>query len=74
MWGLLISTKTGRPTGTIYPLLERLEGAGFLQSRRETGVDRPGQRRRLYLMLPAGRDWADGQLDRATAQGHTESS
>lgn len=72
MWGLLISTETGRPTGTIYPLLERLERAGFLQSRWETDIDRPGPRRRLYSLLPAGRQWADGQLDRDTAHRNKE--
>ena len=66
MWGLLISTKTGRPTGTIYPLLERLERAGFLQSRWESSVERPGPRRRLYSLLPEGREWAAGQLGRDT--------
>lgn len=73
VWGLLISTKTGRPTGTIYPLLERLERAGFLQSRWESGVDRPGPRRRLYSLLPAGREWAAGQLGRGMTYRNKES-
>lgn len=73
MWGLQISTRTGRPTGTIYPLLERLERAGYLQSRWETDVDRTGPRRRLYSLLPAGRQWADGQLGRDAAHGKKES-
>lgn len=58
VWGLLLVTKTGRPTGTIYPILERLEREGFLQSRWDDSESRPGARRRLYSLTPAGRGWA----------------
>ncbi|MEH0109682.1 PadR family transcriptional regulator [Tersicoccus sp. MR15.9] len=61
-WGLLLASQTGRPTGTIYPLLERLERAGFVCSRWDDDQTRPGPRRRLYSLLPAGRQWAVAKL------------
>jgi PadR family transcriptional regulator PadR len=72
VWGLQISGSTGRPTGTIYPLLERLERAGFLDSRWEADSDRPGPRRRLYRLIPAGREWAAEQLGRNTQRAVKE--
>lgn len=62
VWGLLLTTKTGRPTGTIYPILERLEREGFLQSRWDDNESRSGARRRLYSLTPTGRDWASARL------------
>lgn len=59
-WGLSISAATGRPTGTVYPLLVRLEQASFVTSDWEAANDRPGPRRRFYVLTPAGRDWASG--------------
>jgi PadR family transcriptional regulator PadR len=67
VWGLLLATETGRPTGTIYPLLERLERAGFVRSRWGADEPRPGARRRLYSLTPGGRDWATSRLDAAGA-------
>lgn len=58
IWGLNISAATGRPTGTVYPLLVRLEQALLVRSVWEAGNDRPGPRRRLYALTPAGREWA----------------
>ncbi|MCH6470245.1 PadR family transcriptional regulator [Sinomonas terrae] len=63
-WGLLISSKSGKPTGTVYPLLERLERAGFVTSFWEDETGRPGPRRRLYSLLPEGREWAMERLGR----------
>lgn len=62
VWGLLLATRTGRPTGTIYPILERLEREGFLQSRWDDSESRSGARRRLYSLTPAGRSWAGARL------------
>lgn len=58
VWGLNISAATGRPTGTVYPLLVRLEEAALVMSTWEDANDRPGPRRRLYALTPAGRSWA----------------
>ncbi len=58
IWGLSISAATGRPTGTVYPLLVRLEQASLVTSHWEATNDRPGPRRRLYALTPAGKDWA----------------
>ena len=58
IWGLRVSTTSGRPTGTVYPLLERLERAQFVSSRWEMDHDRPGPRRRLYAVTDDGRTWA----------------
>ncbi|WP_051275046.1 PadR family transcriptional regulator [Cellulomonas sp. URHD0024] len=60
VWGLLVAKQTGRPTGTIYPLLERLEREGFVRSR--WGEDAPGARRRLYTLTPEGHAWATDKL------------
>jgi PadR family transcriptional regulator PadR len=32
VWGLLLATENGLPSGTVYPLLERLELEGFVES------------------------------------------
>lgn len=58
-WGLAICTDTGRASGTVYPLLERLERYGLLTSRWESDdVARRGPRRRLYRLTGEGRIWA----------------
>jgi len=67
LWGLQLSAATGRPTGTVYPLLERLEQAGFVSSTWESENDRPGPRRRLYALTPPGRRWATEQCSASTA-------
>jgi len=62
-WGLRLATETGFPTGTIYPLLARLEREGFVQSYWADDSTRPGARRRLYSLTPAGRRWATARLE-----------
>jgi DNA-binding PadR family transcriptional regulator len=59
VWGLNVSVATGRPTGTVYPLLVRLEQAALVTSDWEAANERPGPRRRLYALTPEGQDWAD---------------
>jgi len=70
IWGLNISAATGRPTGTVYPLLVRLEQASLVTSDWEAANDRPGPRRRLYALTPAGQDWAS-RLCTATKQARS---
>lgn len=66
VWGLKIVRDTGRPTGTVYPLLERLERAGMVESRWEQGDGR-GPRRRLFELTPAGNDFA-GEVSEVAAR------
>lgn len=54
-WGLLIIKETGRPPGTVYPILDRLESAGWVTSDWETASDRSGPRRRFYSLTAEGR-------------------
>ena len=61
IWGLRVSTASSRPTGTVYPLLERLEREQFVASRWEMDRDRPGPRRRLYALTEEGRTWAQSK-------------
>ncbi|GII99044.1 PadR family transcriptional regulator [Sediminihabitans luteus] len=58
LWGLRISVLTGRPTGTVYPLLERLERERLVESRWDLDGDRPGPPRRLYQLTATGHEWA----------------
>lgn len=55
LWGLLVIKRTGRPSGTIYPILERLERQGWIVGSWDSNVDRSGPRRRLYEFTPEGR-------------------
>jgi DNA-binding PadR family transcriptional regulator len=73
IWGLNISASTGRPTGTVYPLLVRLEQASLVTSDWEAANDRPGPRRRLYALTPEGQDWAGRLCTKAkpARSGHT---
>ncbi|MDQ3933645.1 MAG: PadR family transcriptional regulator [Actinomycetota bacterium] len=69
-YGLEVARQAGLPTGTIYPILARLEGARWLESTWEqvdpSNVGRP--RRRLYRLTPhgvtAGRDALEAHLAR----------
>lgn len=69
MYGLEICSTAGLPTGTIHPILARLEGFGWLESRWED-VD-PKQegrpRRRYYRLSPDGAVLARAALERAQA-------
>lgn len=53
-WGLVIIKATNRPPGTVYPVLERLERGGWVESEWEDATDRPGPRRRLYRLTRDG--------------------
>jgi len=60
MYGLQICTLAGLPSGTIHPILARLESLGWLESRWEdtdpSEVGRP--RRRYYRLSPDGAERA----------------
>ena len=51
-WGLEISKITGYSVGTVYPILEKLENAGWIQSKWEVHNERSGPRRRFYKINP----------------------
>ncbi|MCS5719256.1 PadR family transcriptional regulator [Herbiconiux sp. CPCC 205763] len=65
LWGLLLVKRTARPSGTVYPILERLERQGWIVGSWETEIDRSGPRRRLYEFTAEGR--AAAQELQATA-------
>ena len=71
VWGLRIASQTGRPTGTVYPILQRLEDSGLVVSRWETGEDRRGPVRRLYELTDSGRTWAGEKLGRMDRKDQT---
>ncbi|MFB2585362.1 PadR family transcriptional regulator [Herbiconiux liukaitaii] len=54
VWGMLVIKQIGRPAGSVYPILERLEGAGWVSSSWEAATDRHGPRRRLYELTSEG--------------------
>jgi DNA-binding PadR family transcriptional regulator len=55
IWGLRIVKAIGRPAGSVYPILERLEGLGWATSFWDDDADRPGPRRRLYQLEDGAR-------------------
>lgn len=64
-YGLVASKATGLPTGTIYPILARLEDAGLARSRVEA---RPPGRppRRYYQLTEPGRELARSEKVQAS--------
>lgn len=48
VWGLQVVKETGKKAGTVYPILDKLEAAGWVSSEWETNSDRKGPRRRYY--------------------------
>lgn len=70
MYGLQVCTAAGLPTGTVHPILARLERIGWLTSDWEnvdTHVEgRP--RRRYYRLSESGAMRAQAAVDRADAQ------
>jgi DNA-binding PadR family transcriptional regulator len=67
-WGLELIKTTGRPSGTVYPLLDRLERAGWLASSWDDDAARPGPRRRMYRLTPDGAVAARDALGKAAAR------
>jgi PadR family transcriptional regulator PadR len=52
-WGLRVIGATGRPAGSVYPILARLEERGWVTSLWED-EERRGPRRRLYVLTDDG--------------------
>jgi PadR family transcriptional regulator PadR len=53
-WGLRVIKSSGRPAGSVYPILERLESAGWVASVWEDDPTRTGPRRRFYELTEDG--------------------
>jgi DNA-binding PadR family transcriptional regulator len=71
MYGLQICTEAGLPSGTIHPILARLEGLGWLESRWEDGASAHAEgrpRRRYYRLTTEGAEHARSALARATTR------
>jgi PadR family transcriptional regulator, regulatory protein PadR len=55
LYGLKIAQNAGRKTGSVYPILARLEADGWVESRWERDErDDRGPRRRYYRLNPDG--------------------
>jgi len=54
VWGLAVIKSSGRPSGSVYPILERLEQAGWARSSWEDDPARVGPRRRFYELTDDG--------------------
>jgi PadR family transcriptional regulator PadR len=69
-YGLELSDVTGLPTGTIYPILARLEGVRWVESTWEEEDAHPGEgrpRRRYYQLTQDGVEEARSALAKAHA-------
>jgi len=53
-WGLQICAETGLGSGSVYSVLDRFEGYGWVESYWEEDDNRRGARRRLYKVTTIG--------------------
>lgn len=67
-WGLLVIKGSGRPAGTVYPILERLERAAWVESEWDDDARRAGPRRRLYRLTEDGALAAHKTVEAFTAR------
>jgi PadR family transcriptional regulator PadR len=61
-WGLQVIKSSGRPAGSVYPILERLESIGWVRSFWETDDSRSGPRRRYYELTDGGAEAATSAI------------
>lgn len=65
VWGLQVVKETGLKTGTVYPILERLEAAGWVEGVWDTDTERRGPRRRYFRLSaeaePHARQYVEAQ-------------
>ncbi|WP_205718269.1 PadR family transcriptional regulator [Actinomadura sp. WMMA1423] len=54
-WGYRICEEAGIGSGTVYPILERLEQAGWIEGEWERGQPEDRPRRRFYRLTNVGR-------------------
>ena len=60
--GYAISRQTGVPSGTLYPVLMRLDKLGWLETKWEESVPQGRPPRHLYRLTGNGREWAREEL------------
>ena len=60
--GYAISRQTSVPSGTLYPILMRLDKLGWLETKWEESVPQGRPRRHLYRLTGSGREWAREEL------------
>lgn len=65
--GYALSQQTGLASGTLYPILMRLERLRWLETRWETEVGAGRPPRHLYRLTTDGREWAREELRVARA-------
>jgi len=70
VYGLLISQETGLGTGTVYPILERLEGAGWVEGRWESEQPSGRPRRRFLSLTNLGRTQLETALAARKSRRH----
>jgi len=64
-YGYAISCQSSIPSGTLYPILMRLDELGWLETKWEEAVPRG---RHLYRLSGNGREWAREELRAAPAR------
>jgi PadR family transcriptional regulator PadR len=65
LYGFKIAQAIGRPTGSVFPILARLERAHWAESEWEKANDQSrqwGARRRFYRLSSEGKAWAQAVL------------
>lgn len=72
IWGLRIVKESGRPSGTVYPILDRLERQGWIRSTWEELGSRESPPRRLYEFTDEGETAARTLRDSFVAKRRTE--
>ncbi|HTP68233.1 MAG TPA: PadR family transcriptional regulator [Dongiaceae bacterium] len=60
--GYALSQSTGLASGTLYPILMRLDKSGWLETRWEDAPTPGRPPRHLYRLSPTGREWAREEL------------
>jgi PadR family transcriptional regulator, regulatory protein PadR len=60
--GYAISRQTGVPSGTLYPILMRLDKLGWLETKWEETIPQGRPPRHLYRLTGNGREWAREEL------------
>lgn len=60
--GYAISRQTSVPSGTLYPVLMRLNKLGWLETKWEESVPQGRPPRHLYRLTGNGREWAREEL------------
>lgn len=73
-WGLLAIKRSRRPAGTVYPVLDRLERAGWVVSQWEEDDERSGPRRRYYQLTTEGAVHAAETVEQFRARGEAARS